>query len=275
MAAKQFGLARCNRCGLLYLKPVPVANDVKRSYSEEYYIPNTFGKLASVTYLTLRAKRIIRLMKQKANTSLDIGCGEGSFMSILRRFGLSAVGIDISSAAVRLASQKKLMVLCCSLQECQFEAASFEVVTLWHVLEHLEKPLNDLRKIRRLIRNGGILGIAVPNSNSLQFKIFRENWIHLDIPRHIYHFSPETLRAITAKSGFRLVKFATSFEDPVDFYHSFMRSLGIENYRLPKILQPALLALTLMSLPPTLLLNLFRRGSVIEAYLAPVAGATF
>jgi SAM-dependent methyltransferase len=88
------------------------------------------------------------------------------------------------------------------LLHTHFPDSSFEIVTLWHVMEHLPHPVETLKRIRALLKPGGILVTAVPNFDSVQAQVFRSRWYHLEVPRHLYHFTPTTLRRLLDAEGF-------------------------------------------------------------------------
>jgi SAM-dependent methyltransferase len=95
------------------------------------------------------------------------------------------------------------------LKDSAFENGSFDAVIIWHVLEHIGDPAEIIRESARVLRTDGLLAIAVPNFASMQSSLFRRSWFHLDLPRHLYHFTPHTLTAILERSGFAVVSAST------------------------------------------------------------------
>jgi 2-polyprenyl-3-methyl-5-hydroxy-6-metoxy-1,4-benzoquinol methylase len=138
---------------------------------------------------------------------LDFGCGGGSFLERMDRQGWQVTGVDISPLAVeRIRSKLGLHALLGSLPHEALEPGSFDVITMWHSLEHAHEPLTVLREARRLLTPRGRLLVAVPNIASLPFRWFGPAWYGLDLPRHLTHFSPTTLGAMLVRAGFRILQ---------------------------------------------------------------------
>jgi SAM-dependent methyltransferase len=136
---------------------------------------------------------------------LDFGCGGGSFLARMHRQGWQVTGLDISTTAVqRVRGELGLRVFVGSLPHPELRPASFDVITMWHSLEHVHEPLEVLREAHRLLVPGGRLVIAVPNIDSLPFRWFGAAWYGLDLPRHLTHFAPWTLQVMLERVGFRV-----------------------------------------------------------------------
>src|SRR5262249_12258743 len=127
------------------------------------------------------------------------------FLGRMHRRGWKATGLDCSWAAVqRVRDELGLEVLCGSLPHPALEPASFDLVTMWHSLEHVHRPMEVLREAHRLLVPGGQLLVAVPNIDSLPFRWFGHVWYGLDLPRHLTHFAPWTLYLMLHRAGFRV-----------------------------------------------------------------------
>jgi len=135
---------------------------------------------------------------------LDVGCGQGDFLYEMRLAGWESWGIDISDKMIAHAKQKyQINVLKGPLESVSLNYEYFDVITFWSSLEHMYDPMGCLKVAYRLIKKGGSIFIMVPNINSLEFKWLQERWPHLDIPRHLYHFSPKTLRKYLDRIEFK------------------------------------------------------------------------
>jgi 2-polyprenyl-3-methyl-5-hydroxy-6-metoxy-1,4-benzoquinol methylase len=137
--------------------------------------------------------------------ALDIGCGQGTFLQLLRREGWEVQGTELAEEPARRARLAGIPVFLGEIQEGQFGEETLDLVTLWHVVEHLRDPAGDMRRISPMIGKKGLVALSTPNVESVQARVFRERWFHLDAPRHLYLFSPETLNRLMAQAGFRMV----------------------------------------------------------------------
>jgi 2-polyprenyl-3-methyl-5-hydroxy-6-metoxy-1,4-benzoquinol methylase len=136
---------------------------------------------------------------------LDFGCGGGSYLARMHRQGWQVTGLDISPEAVRRVREElHLPALVGSFPCWELASGSFDVITMWQVLEHVHDPLEVLREAYRLLTPGGKLVISVPNIDSLPFRLFGSYWLSLDLPRHLTHFTPSTLHLMLEHAGFRV-----------------------------------------------------------------------
>jgi SAM-dependent methyltransferase len=134
---------------------------------------------------------------------LDVGCGVGRLVALMREAGLDAAGLEPYEHPCRLGRERYgIEVACSTLQNADFEEASFDAVTFFDVLEHVDDPISDLGRARALLRPGGAVCIKVPNIASSQARIFGKWWYWLDVPRHLWHFSPRSLRRALEVAGF-------------------------------------------------------------------------
>ena len=138
---------------------------------------------------------------------LDVGCATGSFLDCMRKRGNWQIsGVEVNQEAARYARERfSLDVFAGELLEANCPAHHFDVVTLWHVLEHLHSPLDTLMEISRILKDDGALFLSVPNSDSYDARVFGDCWIGLDPPRHLYTFSAKTLKRLLAEAGFETI----------------------------------------------------------------------
>ncbi len=199
-----FHVERCTTCSLVITNPRPHESDSANYYQSPAYISHTVtaNGLMDYIYLTVRhftLKWKYNLVKQPlSNTKLlDYGCGTGSFLNYCIEKSIDAHGVEPSLTA--RAQHSKIVE---SLDK--LEDTNFDVITLWHVLEHvytLEQTLDDLKK---RLANTGTIFIAVPNWQSYDAKHYGAEWAAYDVPRHIWHFSQAAIKDILKKKGFKL-----------------------------------------------------------------------
>jgi 2-polyprenyl-3-methyl-5-hydroxy-6-metoxy-1,4-benzoquinol methylase len=203
-----FAVVQCQDCGLCFTNPRPSPTSIGQFYPSVYR-PHRAPRARRSRRFRLAAPwpRSARerqgLPWHGQGRLLDFGCGGGSFLERMHRQGWRVTGVDVSAAAVeRVRTGLGLRALLGTLPHPLLEAGSFDVVTMWHSLEHVHRPLEVLREARRLLVPGGKLLVAVPNIDSLPFRWFGPAWYGLDLPRHLTHFAPWTLHLMLEHAGF-------------------------------------------------------------------------
>jgi len=230
-----YAITRCQRCGMIYLNPRPHEADSSRFYEHADYLPfSSFSSrpaLASRVYefirnLNLRWKRRMLedflkrtnnklplapnllapdLEKENRGRLLDVGCGTGEFLVEMKKSGWQAEGLERDERAAAFAREHhQLAVTTGGVEKIPALTKPYEVITLWHVLEHLYNPGAALDVLANCLRDDGWLLIAVPNIAGVEARVYKGNWIALDTPRHVNHFSLETLSRLGSKHGLTL-----------------------------------------------------------------------
>src|SRR5262249_43958686 len=197
---------------LCFTNPRPTPETIGRFYPSIYRPHRTAthrhlqsGLLRRLQFWRRNRRRDPRILWNGKGRLLDFGCGSGAFLARMRQDGWQVTGVDTSEAAVdRVRGEMGIRALLGSLPHHALNPASFEVITMWHSLEHVHSPLDVLRAARELLVPGGRLFIAVPNIDSLPFRWFGATWYGLDLPRHLTHFAPWTLQLMLERSGFRV-----------------------------------------------------------------------
>jgi 2-polyprenyl-3-methyl-5-hydroxy-6-metoxy-1,4-benzoquinol methylase len=227
---EEFQVQRCNNCQFVVTNPRPTIASIGRYYDSEDYISHAGGKASLVdkTYLfarklTTRQKRNTIEQYQKGGTILDIGCGTGEFLHSFEKAKWKKVGIEPSEKARKKVSKE--IALYESISEFNDQV---EVITLWHVLEHVHDPNETLTQIKKRLKKNGTLFIAVPNLESYDATHYKNYWAAYDVPRHLSHFSKQTMKFLLEKNGFKLERIQAM---PLD---SFYVSLLSEKYSNPK-----------------------------------------
>lgn len=210
---ERFSVVGCKDCGIAWTDPIPDESEIPLFYPEEYH-----GKMGKHRFMPLmeflvwlsrrkRAKEVSSLNSGIPGRILDIGCGRGWMLSILKKMGWEVYGTELSLESSSFAREKlNLNVLTKKVADCSFPPGYFDVVTLWHVLEHLPAPIPTLWEINRILKDNGALVIEVPNFGGFQARLFKNKWFHLDSPRHLFHFTDKTLRTCLENAGFKVIK---------------------------------------------------------------------
>ncbi len=197
-----FAVVRCRDCGLAFTNPRPSPATIGQFYPEVYR-PHRAPKRNRPSRSRGRKERQT-LPWHGEGRLLDFGCGGGSYLRCMHSLGWQVTGLDLSAVAVeRVRSDLGLHALVGTLPHPLLGPASFDVITMWHSLEHVHDPLTVLREARRLLAPGGRLLVAAPNLDSLPFRWFGPAWYALDLPRHLTHFTPRTLDLMLRRAGFR------------------------------------------------------------------------
>ncbi len=212
-AGRWFMVVQCRDCGLCFTNPRPTAESIGQFYRFDYLPHRSLAHVDqnpswSMRLPIFRAWRSRRkyIPVQGEGRLLDFGCGSGSFLLRMKRQGWKVLGLDSSEDLVQyLRDELNLPALAGSLPHPELPEESFDVITMWHALEHVHEPLEVLRAAYRLLAPGGRLIVASPNIDCLPFRWFGQAWIGLDLPRHLCHFAPWTLRLLLHRGGFRKV----------------------------------------------------------------------
>ncbi len=194
-------------------------------------------------------------------------------MLLANRLGWDTYGVEPNTVAVTTARMMGLKVYPGELSRTHFSDNFFHVIRLHHVLEHISDPIAVMKEIRRIIREDGCLIITVPNIQSLGFKVFNKFWWNLDLPRHIFHYCPQTLSLLAKKTGFQLLRLGHRKAQS-----GLVRSVSLTISKKNKFLQKLI-----RRLPPfqifCLLLNFLgqaiHRGEYITAFLVPLPSSRF
>jgi 2-polyprenyl-3-methyl-5-hydroxy-6-metoxy-1,4-benzoquinol methylase len=270
----EFNLVKCDKCGLVFINPSPSKMEVSKYYPKEKYYSLSENPLENMKLKIYRIfykkgfsikklifsplKFIVRSTRIRENGNfLDIGCGDGKFLRLMREFGMSCYGIEPNNP--KKIAEDRLKILNCELKDAKFKSNFFDVITLNHVFEHVNSPSLILEEIYRILKPGGHVIIATPNIGSLTAKLFGKYWLQLDTPRHLFLYSEKTMRDYAEKEGFKVDKIRYN-STPMQFSGSLSYLLG-GKFQLNKIV----LALFL---PATYILNMLHTGDQFEFILS-------
>ena len=233
-----FGVFRCGDCEVTFIADVLTNPD----YYAKYYPPDYYDdgiksgliknliNFASSLSVKIQERRIlrnfVRFRKDKLKI-LDIGCGSGVFLDNISDDRFDKYGIEINPQGYRICKEKRIKTYNQELKSIDFGDSTFDVITLWHVIEHIDKPYDVMATIKRILKNDGILVIATPNTSSLGFKYGQNLWFHLDAPRHLMLYNEKSLGYLVDKAGFAVVLNKNNYYDFVlDLFWSVRESLA-------------------------------------------------
>ena len=274
--------------------PAPGPSEMGKYYPAVYYA-STGGKRfpALVEWLQKflygqRVRQIERLNEGIKGRVLDVGCGPGFLLRQFQRSGWEVEGTELSeTSAAHARKTLGLRIHTGDLASAQFPSGHFDAVVLWHVLEHVPCPQRTLAEVARILRPGGLFLAGVPNFGSWEARLARGKWFHLDVPRHLNHFTVPTLRRMLGNAGLQVKSssFLAPEYDAFSFVQSALNRLGLRHNLLYNLLRQGrekvlreenifqivttlLLAvpLSLVSVPATLVAALLRQGTAVSLY---------
>ncbi len=241
---RTFGLVRCERCGVLALDPQPDDAELLRHYSAEYYGSSRRKFVgvgaALVAWFQGERARLAARSTPAGGRVLDVGCGNGGFLLRMKRRGFRVEGTEWTAAsATRVPAEAGVPVHVGDLLTLDLPERAFDLVTLWHVFEHLRRPDATLQRIARLLKPGASLLLSLPNAESIQAARFGTAWFHHDPPRHLFGFGPRSLGDLLRQTGFEVVSVGTfSLEqNPFGFVQSWLNARGHPRDRLYSLLK--------------------------------------
>lgn len=212
-SGQSFAIQQCDACGFRFTNPRPDETAIGSYYESEQYISHNDGSsgVISMAYRTVRKYtlesklQLVNKLHQGRRRLLDVGCGTGAFLETCKKVGWDIVGVEPDSDA-RAVSAKKLQVAIEPNLSALTGVDSFDIISLWHVLEHMPSLGQTIPQLYELLTRTGTLLIAVPNSDSYDATYFKEYWAAYDVPRHLHHFTPSTIEPLFERYGFRLVE---------------------------------------------------------------------
>ena len=234
VSQEQFFIFQCDDCSLRFTREVPDEKSISNYYQSEQYISHTDTQKGLIAHLyhwvrkyTLQQK--VRRVKKETGKSfgrhLDIGAGTGAFVNAMEKAGWSAEGVEPSDAA-RAKAHELYRASVYPMRELEiFPEKSFNAITLWHVLEHVHNLHGIMATIKKLLDQEGVLFIAVPNYLSVDASYYKKDWAAYDVPRHLYHFCPDSMQRLMQLHGMKIKRLVPMWFD------SFYVSMLSEKYK--------------------------------------------
>lgn len=241
-----FDIVECVNCGFRFTNPRPSPEELGKYYESDDYTPHqgtSQGLIDSlyrwIRLYTLRSKQrlIASLVADPPGRLLDFGCGTGEFLNLCQSKGWKVRGLDPDPRAQQVAKQKHGLPVGDPEQIEEMPSNHFDIITLWHVLEHVPRLTATVEELKRTLSPTGTLVVALPNCTSLDAEIYGEHWAAYDVPRHLYHFRPDDVRRLCDHHGMRVDDIRPMRLD------AFYVSLLSEQYRDGWILRAPIVAL--------------------------------
>lgn len=243
VSESEHDLFRCLLCDLLFLHPLPSAEETDEIYGEEYFGEENVrfrGPLESLSLLFRRHRLSIRKYFRSPGRVLDIGCGRGEFLRSLKDAGWSAHGVEVNATAARRAARSlgEASVVIGDVRDAEFPDEHFDLVSLYHVIEHLREPRETIDEIHRILKPGGILFFATPNRDSWAHRWFGPRSFGMGILQNNFYFAPRHIRALMNNRFDFLERSDFSLEqDPFSYTQSILNSLGPVDNLLYRMIQ--------------------------------------
>lgn len=208
-----FNIVECQNCGFHFTSPIPDKDRIGSYYKSEEYISHSSSKKGLINSLYNRVRK--KTLKDKVrwvrntvhgNRLLDIGSGTGHFLRAAKEGGFEGYGIEPDEDARAYAHKENHVRSCEQGELYNLEKRSVDVITMWHVLEHVYDLKKDVAQMKEVLSPGGKLFVAVPNMNSYDARYYKEYWAAYDVPRHLYHFQKQDISKFFMSNGFELEK---------------------------------------------------------------------
>lgn len=273
----EFSAFRCRKCELVYLNPRPVFEEFERIYPANYHAfefsEQEFGFVFKVRR-RLEARRLLNWCKNLPDDAriIDIGCGDGFHLELLRDFGSKTwklEGIDADARAIAMAEKKNLNVRCGLLEELNLPEMNYDLALLIMTIEHVADPAKLLRDVRSILKPGGRVVIVTDNTASLDFKLFKNrHWGGYHFPRHYNLFSPAAIEKLAQKTEME-VDYQVTQVSPVNWVYSIRNRLTdrrAPNWLIEQFSLKSTISLGVFTIFDAFH-NFFGKGAVINAIL--------
>ncbi len=213
LTKENFTIVKCNYCGFTFINPRPEPAALQRYYDSPEYISHSGTNKGIINSLYNKVRNYthnkkIKIVSEysKGKTILDIGCGSGELLNLFNKHNWETLGVEPNSNARNFANAQYGIEVLDEHQINEIPSSSKDVITMWHVLEHVAGLNERMAEVKRILKDNGVVLIAVPNRISFDATYYGEFWAAYDVPRHLYHFTPDSIKKLFEKHGFSLIK---------------------------------------------------------------------
>jgi 2-polyprenyl-3-methyl-5-hydroxy-6-metoxy-1,4-benzoquinol methylase len=224
VSGEKFDIWECKNCTQRFTQNIPDKEGIGKYYQSENYISHsdTSKGFINIMYHKVRKRTLVQKRKlvetvtaKKTGNILDVGCGTGAFLHTMKEAGWNATGLEPDKTAREKAFELYGLHLDDSEKFYQLAPQSYDAITMWHVLEHVHDLHAYIDQLKNLLKSGGKLLIAVPNYASHDADVYKEFWAAYDVPRHLYHFSPASMKTLLKKHGMKVDQMKPMWYDSV------------------------------------------------------------
>ena len=209
----RFNIVECSDCSFRFTNPIPTEDTIGEYYKSENYVSHSGTKKGFVNrvYHIVRSRAI----KQKENLAakyskekviLDIGCGTGDFLGYCKSQNWKTLGLEPDQSARKIALESNAIEAKDLSHLYEIESNTFDVISMWHVLEHVYNLNEDIEQYKKILKKEGVLIVAVPNCSSKDAEHYKSSWAAYDLPIHLYHFRPDNMKQLFSKHGMEVVE---------------------------------------------------------------------
>jgi len=237
ISGEWFELKSCSICGLAMTWPQPDVDSIGRYYASSDYISHSDTKTGLTNKLYHKAREymlkkkydwVVKGAGKSSGRLLDVGAGTGHFAHFMQQKGWDVLALEPDGTARQVGAEKLKITILPLEALAQQEASTYDVITLWHVLEHVHDLEGYIAHFHSILKQDGTLIIAVPNYMSKDAKHYQSQWAAYDVPRHLWHFSPESMQQLLGRHAFNIVQ---KEDMPLDaFYVSMLSEKYKGNY---------------------------------------------
>ncbi|MEP7128066.1 MAG: class I SAM-dependent methyltransferase [Chitinophagales bacterium] len=199
-------LVECEHCGFVFAGMIPDTSTLLRHYEG-------YGRRNYLSPITVKRYRELLVEFEKfrnQNRIIDVGCGIGFFLDVAKETGWNVFGTEYTDEAIRICREKGISMQQGVLNAGNYEPGSFDVITSFEVMEHINNPVEEVQKFQVLLRTGGLVYVTTPNFNSLSRLLLKEKWNVIAYPEHLSYYTTTTLKKLFKDAGFSVFKIQTT-----------------------------------------------------------------